>query len=112
VNPWTPCKPRTTDLRPWLWGETLRGSPEPSSPYSRAGRSVVRGKRREFVRRLRKVGFDGPYSGTQHHFMVYQQHRLAIPSNTEYSVPQLRMMLREVEEIINRNITVEFWDRL
>jgi hypothetical protein len=25
--------------------------------------------------------------------MVYQQHRLAIPSNTEYSVPQLRMMI-------------------
>ena len=37
-------KPRTTDLRPWLWGDALRGSSEHSSPHSRAGRSVVRGK--------------------------------------------------------------------
>jgi hypothetical protein len=39
-------------------------------------------------------------------------HRLAIPSNTEYSVPQLRMMIREVEEILGREVTVEEWDRL
>ena len=44
--------------------------------------------------------------------MVYQQHRLAIPSNTEYSVPQLRMMIREVEEIIGREVRIEEWTRL
>jgi hypothetical protein len=44
--------------------------------------------------------------------MVYQQHRLTIPSNAEYSVPQLRMMLREVESIIGRQITAEEWDKL
>ena len=44
--------------------------------------------------------------------MVSSQHRLAIPSNAEYSVPQLRMMIREVEEIIGRKITVEEWNRL
>ena len=43
---------------------------------------------------------------------AYQQHRLAIPSNFEYSVPQLRMMIREVEEIIGREITAEEWNRL
>ncbi len=53
-------KPRTTDLRPWLWGAALAGSSEHSprtimvwvgveivrgsSPRSRTGRSVVRGK--------------------------------------------------------------------
>jgi hypothetical protein len=26
-----------------------------------------------------------------------EQHRLAIPSNAEYSVPQLRLLLREIE---------------
>jgi hypothetical protein len=61
---------------------------------------------------LRKLGFDGPFSGTRHQFMVYEQHRLAIPSNAEYSVPQLRMMLREIEEIIGRKITVDEWNRL
>jgi len=61
---------------------------------------------------LRKLGFDGPFSGTRHQFMVYEQHRLAIPSNAEYSVPQLRMMLREIEEVIGRKITVGEWNRL
>ena len=58
------------------------------------------------------LGFDGPYSGTRHQFMVYKRHRLAIPSNVEYSVPQLRMMIREVEEIIGRKIKAEEWNRL
>ena len=69
-------------------------------------------KRRDFIRRLRKLGFDGPYSGTRHQFMLYEQHRLAIPSNAEYSVPQLRMMTREIEEIIGRKITVDEWNKL
>ena len=69
-------------------------------------------KRRDFVRRLRQLGFDGPFSGTRHQFMVYEQHRLAIPSNAEYSVAQLRMMISEVESIIGREITVEEWNRL
>ena len=69
-------------------------------------------KRQNFIRRLRKLGFDGPFSGTRHQFMVYQQHRLAIPSNAKYSVPQLRMMLREVEKILGREISAEDWNRL
>lgn len=69
-------------------------------------------KRRDFIRRLRVLGFDGPFSGTRHQFMIYEQHRLAIPSNAEYSVPQLRMMIREVEEIIGREITPEEWNKL
>jgi hypothetical protein len=44
--------------------------------------------------------------------MVYEQHRLAIPTNAEYSVPQLRMMLREVEEIINRRVTATEWNEI
>ncbi len=39
------CKPRPTDIRPWLCGAALRSSPEHSFSHSRAGRSVVRGKR-------------------------------------------------------------------
>ena len=69
-------------------------------------------KRNDFVRRLRQFGFTGLYSGARHQFMVYGQHRLTIPSNKEYSVPQLRMMLREVEEIIGRQITVDEWNNL
>lgn len=69
-------------------------------------------KRREFIRRLRQLGFDGPFSGTKHQFMVYGQHRLAIPSNTDYSMPQVQMIIREIEEIIGREIAVTEWNSL
>ena len=69
-------------------------------------------KRRDFIRRLWKLGFEGPYSGARHQFMVYGHHRLAIPSNAEFSVPQLRMMVREVEEIIGRQLSLEEWNSL
>jgi len=69
-------------------------------------------KRQDFIRRLRQLGFGGPFSGAKHQFMLYGQHRLAIPSNSDYSVPQVRMMIREVEEIIGREITVTEWNDL
>ena len=69
-------------------------------------------KRRELIKRLRAIGFDGPFSGTRHQFMVYGQHRLAIPSNDEYSVPQLRMILQEVAAILGREIKAEEWNEL
>lgn len=69
-------------------------------------------KRSDFIRRLRQLGFAGMYSGAKHQFMIFGQSRLTIPSNTEYSVPQLRMMLREVESIIGRQITADEWNGL
>lgn len=69
-------------------------------------------KRRDFIRRLRRLGFDGPFSGTRHQFMVYEQNRLAIPSNIEYSIAQLRMLVREVERIIEEEISTDRWENL
>lgn len=69
-------------------------------------------KRRDFIQRLRALGFDGPFVGTRHQFMTYGDHRLAIPTNAEYSVPQLRMMLREVENIMGREIAGDEWNGL
>ena len=69
-------------------------------------------KRREFIKRLRALGFDGPFSGTRHQFMTWEQHRLAIPSNSEYSVPQLRLLLREIESIVDRKISADEWNGL
>ncbi len=43
--------------------------------------------------------------------MVYQKHRLTIPSNSEYSVPQLKMMIREIEDILERKISLVEWDQ-
>lgn len=69
-------------------------------------------KRKDFIRRLRKLGFDGVYSGTRHQFMTFEQFRLTIPSNVEYSVPQLKMVMREVETILRREISAEEWNDL
>jgi len=67
-------------------------------------------KRRYFIKKLRKLGFEQPRSGTRHQFMIYQQYRLTIPSNSEYSVPQLKMMIKEVENIMSREITIDEWN--
>ncbi len=67
-------------------------------------------KRREFIRRLRKLGFDGPFSGARHQFLVFRESRLTIPSNEEYSVPQLKMMLREAGLILDREISLQDWE--
>jgi hypothetical protein len=69
-------------------------------------------KRRDFIQKLHKFGFSGPFSGSKHQFMIYESHRLTIPSNDEYSVPQLRIMIREVEDILAQQITLKEWDSL
>ncbi len=69
-------------------------------------------KRNDFIRRLRRLGFDGPYSGSRHQFLIFENHRLTVPSNSEYSVPQLRMMLSETVEILGRDITADEWNSL
>ncbi|MYE22394.1 MAG: type II toxin-antitoxin system HicA family toxin [Gammaproteobacteria bacterium] len=58
---------------------------------------------------MRALGFDGPYSGSRHQFMLLDNHRLAVPSNAEYSVAQLRMMIREVEAILGRPVSPDEW---
>jgi hypothetical protein len=44
--------------------------------------------------------------------MVFTEKRLAIPSNREYSVPQLRVIICEVESILGRKISPEEWNSL
>jgi hypothetical protein len=36
--------------------------------------------RREFVQRLRSLGFEGPYSGGRHEFMLRGDRRLILPN--------------------------------
>ena len=69
-------------------------------------------KRRDFIHRLHQIGFKGPLSGSKHQFMIYEQHRLTIPSNADYSIPQVKMMVQEIEEIIGREITTDEWNSL
>ena len=69
-------------------------------------------KRRDFIRKLRALGFSGPFSGTRHQFMAMGQHRQTIPTNPEYSVPQVKMLVRQGEAIIGRTISLDEWNSL
>ncbi len=44
--------------------------------------------------------------------MVRGPQRLTIPTNAEFSVPQLRFMLREVEALLGRSIALTEWEKL
>jgi hypothetical protein len=44
--------------------------------------------------------------------LIQGEYRLTIPSNEEYSVPQLRMMLRETVTILGREIPLAEWEQL
>ena len=44
--------------------------------------------------------------------MVLGQHRQTIPTNSEYSVPQIRMLIRQVESILERPVSLEEWNSL
>ena len=37
-------------------------------------------KRKDLIRYLRQLGFDGPYSGKKHQFMVWETRTIRIPN--------------------------------
>ena len=69
-------------------------------------------KRRDFIRRLRTLGFAGPFSGRRHQFMRLNRQRITVPSNEEFPVPQLRMLLKQVEFVLGREIAADEWNGL
>jgi hypothetical protein len=44
--------------------------------------------------------------------MVYNNFRLSIPSNDEYSIPQLKMLIKEIEKITRKSLTSDIWNEL
>jgi hypothetical protein len=44
--------------------------------------------------------------------MIIGNHRQTIPSNHEYSAPQLRMLLHQAGAILGRNISAEEWNSI
>ncbi len=69
-------------------------------------------KRMDFVSCLRLLGFDGPYPGTRHAFMLYQEYRQTIPSYDEYDPEMLSELLKQVGEVLGRRISREEWANL
>jgi hypothetical protein len=56
------------------------------------------------------LDFVGPHRGARHEFLVHGQRRQTIPSNAEFSVPQVRVLLRQVEAILGRKISADEWN--
>jgi len=69
-------------------------------------------KRRDYIKKLQHLGFEGPYPGTRHQLMRYGHRRLTVPGNSEFSVPQVRMLVHQIETIIGREITLDEWNKL
>ncbi|MBW8874636.1 MAG: type II toxin-antitoxin system HicA family toxin [Acidobacteria bacterium] len=53
--------------------------------------------RRELIRRLRRLGFEGPFTGGRHEFMARRDIRLVIPNphRQEISADLLTRILRQ-----------------
>jgi len=58
------------------------------------------------------MGFSPPEPGGRHFYMRYGTHTLAIPNNAEYPVPQFKMLLSEVAQIMGRRISWQEWQDL
>ena len=69
-------------------------------------------KRRDFTKKLRKLGFEPPEPGGRHHYMLYDTYTLTLPSNKEYSIPQIKMLLNEIERGISKKISLQQWENL
>jgi predicted RNA binding protein YcfA (HicA-like mRNA interferase family) len=69
-------------------------------------------KRRDFIKKLKKIGFAAPEPGGNHFYMRYGTYTFTVPSNQEYSVPQIKMLLKEIEQGIRKTITLDEWESL
>lgn len=69
-------------------------------------------KQRDFIKKLKKLGFDSPEPGGRHFYMRYNAYTLTLPGNKEYSIPQLRMLLNEIEHGVGRKISLAEWESL
>lgn len=65
-------------------------------------------KRQDLIRFLRKLGFEGPYSGSKHAYMVKGQFKLRIPNPHQSDISRnlLMAILREA------GIDKDEWEKL
>ena len=63
-------------------------------------------KRKEFIKRLRILGFEGPFSGGKHQFMIKGSLKLRIPNphQGDISVSLIKEILKQAD------ISLEEWE--
>jgi predicted RNA binding protein YcfA (HicA-like mRNA interferase family) len=65
-------------------------------------------KRRDLIRGLRKLGFDGPYVGKRHQFMLKEKRRLTLPNPHAGDISTEFLL-----EILNQaGITRQQWEEI
>ena len=69
-------------------------------------------KRRAFIRKIQALGFSPPEPGGRHFYVRYGAFTLALPNNDEYSVNQVKMLVREVERTLGRKMSLDEWQDL
>lgn len=65
-------------------------------------------KRRDLIRFFKELGFDGPYSGGNHQYMVRESTRVRIPNPHQGDVGKglLSRILKQA------NVSKEYWESL
>jgi len=69
-------------------------------------------RRRDFIKKVKKLGFAPPEPGGRHHYMRYGKYTLTLPNNKEYSIPQIKMLLNEIACGLNKKISFKEWVNL
>ena len=69
-------------------------------------------KRKDFIKKLKKLGFGSPEPGGRHFYMRHHTYTLNLPNNKEYSVPQIKMLINEIENGIGKKISIGEWENL
>ena len=69
-------------------------------------------KRRDFIKKLKGLGFEPPEPGGRHFYMRYGTYTFTLPNNKEYSVPQVKILLNEIENGIREKILLDEWEKL
>ena len=64
--------------------------------------------RRDLIRNLKRLGFDGPYPGGNHQFLVRDGRKLTLPNphQSDIGIPLLVRILREA------GVSREEWENL
>jgi predicted RNA binding protein YcfA (HicA-like mRNA interferase family) len=65
-------------------------------------------KRRELIRYLRKLGFEGPYSGKKHQFMLKDNLKLIVPNPHQGDIG--KNLLAEI--LRQAGVSREEWEEL
>ncbi len=65
-------------------------------------------KRTDLIRYFRKAGFDGPFSGGKHQFMLREHLRITIPNPHQQDISQ-SLLVKILEQA---NIQKEVWESL